>query len=199
MDIFIRTVRPKEHRELARVLHEAFAKDEPLYRALKLSHEKMIHFWQTNARLYVALEEISCLGAYENDRLAGAAVGWHGDFSPPLDLSWLYGWRYLQRLRPAALWRMGRFYYDFTRRAKPTQPCIRLINIGVDDAHRGQGIGGRLLTAFEREAVRRNIPRVQLECEEINPALRLYQRSGYAGERTFRAAGVDWQVMVKPV
>ncbi len=184
---------------MARVLDEAFAADEPVRRLLGLTRRRMIHFWRACARLYLALDEAICLGAYVDSRLAGAAVGWPGEFSPPLDLGWLFAWRYLTHLGPVALWKLGRFFVSFGRAAEPSKPCVRLINIGVDDAHRGQGLGAQLLAEFAVAVEERGVDRIQLECEEINPAMRLYQRSGYATERTFPAGGVTWHVMVRPL
>lgn len=54
------------------------------------------------------------------------------------------------------------------------------VSIAVLAERRGQGIGARLLAAIEREAVDRGVRAVSLSVELTNPAMRLYERSGYA-------------------
>lgn len=50
---------------------------------------------------------------------------------------------------------------------------------------RGQGIGAALLDAMVRDAAARDAAKVHLEVRQGNPAIRLYERSGFAkiGER----------------
>jgi ribosomal protein S18 acetylase RimI-like enzyme len=59
------------------------------------------------------------------------------------------------------------------------------VTIGVDEAHRGQGIGAALLDALAERARERGFERLSLSVEPINPARRLYERAGY------REIGVD--------
>ena len=51
--------------------------------------------------------------------------------------------------------------------------------IAVVPEMRGQGLGGRLLTALTAEAVRSGIARLSLSVSTGNPARRLYERHGY--------------------
>ncbi len=170
----LRRIQPAEHAELARVLDEAFSTDQWLRSTLGLSREAFRGFWRFNAQMYLKLDEAILLGAYDGDRLAGTALGCPGDYAPSLDMLWLYSWRCLH-LGPRALWSIGRFYFAMSRLTEARQPCLRLVDLAVDDAHRNRGLGGRLLAAWEDEARALDRPAVQLECEAVNPALRLYQ------------------------
>ena len=54
-------------------------------------------------------------------------------------------------------------------------------NVAVDEAYRGQGIGGMLLDAVLAEARRREVEAVYLEVRESNlAARRMYERYGFA-------------------
>ena len=56
----------------------------------------------------------------------------------------------------------------------------RLYSIAVDDAHRGAGLGRRLLADAEVVAFRGRKKALRLEVREDNlPAIRLYERRGY--------------------
>lgn len=54
------------------------------------------------------------------------------------------------------------------------------LGIGVDPRHRGRGIGARLLDALIGLAAGRGVARLSLSVESDNPALRLYERAGFA-------------------
>lgn len=66
----------------------------------------------------------------------------------------------------------GRVYLD--RRDQE----IRLIDIALIEAVRGQGIGRALMEEILTEAVSASLP-VRLHVEQFNPAFRLYQRLGF--------------------
>ncbi len=68
---------------------------------------------------------------------------------------------------------IGRMYVD--RRADE----IRLIDIALLPARRGAGIGSRLLHELLSEAAACGKP-LRIHVEKFNPALRLYQRLGFA-------------------
>lgn len=53
------------------------------------------------------------------------------------------------------------------------------VTIGVDAAHRGQGIGAALLAALAKLAKADGFEQLSLSVEPANPALRLYIRAGY--------------------
>ncbi len=107
-----------------------------------------------------------------DDHNARYVEGWgrNGDFgvvaedaaTRPLGAAWC-------RLLPAA--RPG---YGFVADDIPE------LSIAVLAERRGQGIGARLLAAIELEAIRRGVRAVSLSVELPNPAMRLYERSGYA-------------------
>ena len=59
------------------------------------------------------------------------------------------------------------------------------VTIGVDDAHRGRGIGAALLAALAEAARAAGFEQLSLSVESTNPAVRLYERAGY------RAVGED--------
>lgn len=73
----------------------------------------------------------------------------------------------LQEERP-----IGRRYID--RRTDE----IRLIDIALLPAYRGQGLGSRLMEELLDEARQRRLP-IRIHVEQYNPALRLYQRLGF--------------------
>jgi len=56
---------------------------------------------------------------------------------------------------------------------------IRLVEIALLPAWRGRGIGGRLLRPILEEAAEQRLP-VRIHVERSNPALRLYERLGFA-------------------
>jgi ribosomal protein S18 acetylase RimI-like enzyme len=59
------------------------------------------------------------------------------------------------------------------------QDAIRLADIALLPAHRGAGIGGSLLGTLLAEAAQAHKP-VRLQVLPDNPAIRLYQRLGFA-------------------
>lgn len=79
--------------------------------------------------------------------------------------------------------------------------AARLYSLVTHPAHRGHGIGSRLLAAGERAARRRGCDRIHLEVRPGNrPALRLYRTLGYTvtGRRArFYEDGVDAQRLEK--
>ncbi|MEX3955987.1 GNAT family N-acetyltransferase [Trinickia sp. EG282A] len=66
----------------------------------------------------------------------------------------------------------------------------RLIDIALMPAHRGAGIGGRLVRAFVAQAARKAMP-VVLYVERNNPVQGLYRRLGF---ETIGESGVYWQM-----
>lgn len=66
----------------------------------------------------------------------------------------------------------GRLYVD----RRPDE--IRIIDIALLPEHRGSGIGTALMREILDEARARGTP-VRIHVEQLNPALRLYQRLGF--------------------
>jgi ribosomal protein S18 acetylase RimI-like enzyme len=66
------------------------------------------------------------------------------------------------------------------------------LGIAVCPEHRGNGIGEWLIKAILEENIRRSYPAVSLSVRTDNPAIRLYERLGFAmvedSETTNRAA-----------
>lgn len=67
------------------------------------------------------------------------------------------------------------------------------LGIGVDPRYRGRGIGAQLLDSLIDLAASRGVARLSLSVESDNPALRLYERTGFV--RQCRVGG-SW-TMVK--
>lgn len=60
------------------------------------------------------------------------------------------------------------------------RPLLNIHDLAVLPAHRGQGVGARLLAAVEAEARRRDCCKLTLEVREDNPRARaLYARCGF--------------------
>jgi ribosomal protein S18 acetylase RimI-like enzyme len=53
------------------------------------------------------------------------------------------------------------------------------LGVAVWDAHRGAGLGTRLIAALEQRAVADELEAMSLSVESANPARRLYRRLGY--------------------
>jgi ribosomal protein S18 acetylase RimI-like enzyme len=66
------------------------------------------------------------------------------------------------------------------------------LSIGVASEHRGRGVGSALLAALMDLARERGFDALSLSVEEDNPALRLYERSGF--RRVFRE-GNAWTLL----
>ena len=109
----------------------------------------------------------------------------------------MFNSRYLIKFGPGAFVKMRKCNQIFMENIRPQKPCLRLLNIAVLPALQGQGIGRQLLEAMEEVAVGKGLPTLQLECEDPNPARRLYECFGFATDRTFSAGGVKWHVMTK--
>ena len=69
--------------------------------------------------------------------------------------------------------RIGRLYVDRTAEE------IRIVDIALVPEHRGNGVGSALVTRVFHEARHADLP-VRIHVEKHNPALRLYQRLGFA-------------------
>ncbi|MEO1449866.1 MAG: GNAT family N-acetyltransferase [Bacteroidota bacterium] len=63
--------------------------------------------------------------------------------------------------------------YGFVDAATPE------ISIAIVLDHRGNGIGTKLLLAFEKACLVQGIRQLSLSVDKRNPALRLYQRAGF--------------------
>lgn len=61
----------------------------------------------------------------------------------------------------------------------------------VDQAHRGRGLGQRLLAAMEEQARARGILRVRLNTGSFQDALRFYQRAGFEVFAQLEVLGPD--------
>ena len=72
----------------------------------------------------------------------------------------------------------GRFYVD--RRGDE----IRVVDVALLPAHRGRGVGGRLMRRVMEEAAGRGVP-VRIHVEQENPAMRLYDRLGFVRVDTY--------------
>ena len=197
MTVYLRDIPADAERDLAFLLAQAFAGDQPLRRVLGLDQRGMDVFWQITARLYCRMEDRVRLGAYEGENLVGAAVGWESAAPPDWSLHWLYAWRLLRRLGPRALWQFGRWIGATTQQCAPHRRCLRLISFGVLADYRRQKLGEKLLAGFCRIAEDSGLEAVQLECAESNPARQFYERFGFNTETTFAVGGVTWHVMSK--
>jgi GNAT superfamily N-acetyltransferase len=78
--------------------------------------------------------------------------------------------------------------YGFVGEAVPE------VGIGLQSAWRSRGIGGRLLAALHTEAELSGIRRLSLSVEADNPALRLYERTGY---RKFELVTGSWTMVAE--
>lgn len=67
---------------------------------------------------------------------------------------------------------VGRLYVDRWKQE------IRIMDIALLPAHRGKGIGTRLLENLQREAADSG-RKLSIHVERLNPALRLYERLGF--------------------
>jgi len=65
---------------------------------------------------------------------------------------------------------------------------IRLIDIALLPAHRGQGLGAMIIKRIQAEGAETGLP-VRIHVEKFNPALRLYERLGF---RAIEDKGVYW-------
>ncbi|MEZ5665598.1 MAG: GNAT family N-acetyltransferase [Burkholderiaceae bacterium] len=62
------------------------------------------------------------------------------------------------------------------------RPLVNVHDVAVLSSHRGRGVAGQMLWLAEQEALRRGAVKMTLEVLSGNaPALRLYERIGYAG------------------
>ncbi len=197
MNPTIRPLTAADRREVARVLYEAFAADEPLWRALRLTPPQQKTYWEVMTSMYLGMEQATVLGAFADGTMAGAAIGWADAQSPSLPQQWLVAARYLRRLGLRRWLAFRDFFFTTTEHSHPSHPCLRLYVLGVDPAHHGNGLGRSLLAAFEDNALERSLGVVQLECEEQNPARLVYEACGYATERTFSAIDIQWHIMTK--
>lgn len=70
------------------------------------------------------------------------------------------------------------------------QPLVNVHDVAVLASHRGRGIAERMLHAVEQEARRRGACKLTLEVLSGNrPAIRLYERIGFAGYQLDPAMG----------
>lgn len=60
----------------------------------------------------------------------------------------------------------------------PREDEIRLVDLALAPAFRGQGLGGQLLARFQRDAREAGLP-LRFMVERENRALRLYKRAGF--------------------
>lgn len=76
-----------------------------------------------------------------------------------------------------------------------------LLNIAIDTAYRGRGIGERLLTAVHEQAKTLGAERILLEVRVSNaPAIALYKKHGYekiAVRKNYYGNGEDADIMEK--
>ena len=70
------------------------------------------------------------------------------------------------------------------------RPLVNVHDVAVLSSHRGRGVAEQMLRVAEQEAVRRGAVKMTLEVLSGNrPALRLYERIGYAGYQLDPAMG----------
>ncbi|HMN92961.1 MAG TPA: GNAT family N-acetyltransferase [Hydrogenophaga sp.] len=70
------------------------------------------------------------------------------------------------------------------------RPLVNVHDVAVLASHRGRGVAEQMLRVAEQEAVRRGAVKMTLEVLSGNrPALRLYERIGYAGYQLDPAMG----------
>lgn len=70
------------------------------------------------------------------------------------------------------------------------RPLVNVHDVAVLGSHRGRGVAEQMLRVAEQEAVRRGAVKMTLEVLSGNrPALRLYERIGYAGYQLDPAMG----------
>ncbi len=77
---------------------------------------------------------------------------------------------------------IGRLYLAYWKNE------IRLIDIALLPAHRGQGLGATIIKRIQAEGAEAGLP-VCIHVEKFNPALRLYERLGF---RAIEDKGVYW-------
>jgi GNAT superfamily N-acetyltransferase len=79
--------------------------------------------------------------------------------------------------------RLGAAWYRFFPSSQPgygyVDEAVPEVSIALLPAHRGRGIGTRLMSALADLAAARHVGALSLSVESANPARRLYERLGY--------------------
>jgi len=193
----IRPIPVNQHKQCAQVLAEAFRGDPYLHKLMDFSENQSDRYWQVLCSIFFLADDVVILGAYEQERLIGAAIGFDDTFNPGLALNFLYNWRLLRRIGLHALWRKLQLQRIINPQIAMTQPCLRVLNIGVLPAFHKRGIASALLDAFAQVAFARGIDRLQVESGAENPASDLYKQYGFEVTRTFKLEGLSFHVMQK--
>ncbi|MDT0307886.1 GNAT family N-acetyltransferase [Streptomyces sp. DSM 44917] len=73
-------------------------------------------------------------------------------------------------------------------------PDVPELAVAIEPAHRGRGLGPRLLNALLRRAEEAGVERISLSVDDGNPAARLYERLGFV--TVGRGAGDEADTML---
>lgn len=115
-------------------------------------------------------------------------------------LRWI--WKALRggfNLTPSAVWRVAYNKLLFLRSGGRyrSKGDAQLVNIAVDESHRGKGIAKRLVTAGLQVMRERGVPEVRLEVRPWNAsAVRVYEQTGWRTVGKTRDLEGEWLVMV---
>lgn len=90
------------------------------------------------------------------------------------------------------------FFYSRRQDGLPPQPEILVITVEKDC--RGQGIGTRMIQAFERDLLIKTSLRYKVTVhKDMAPAVHFYERQGMSAVRNFQLYGYTWQVFNKEI
>jgi ribosomal protein S18 acetylase RimI-like enzyme len=124
---------------------------------------------------HLPLEEWQCVVAVDGDKVVGLLDYSSDGMSRVTRLALLYevvGWKQFVRAMPIMYGR---------QRVNTPMPlhAFHLVNLRIDEAHRGRGIGTALLEWGENAARERGYRRIALQTVTSSRAIKLYERLGY--------------------
>ncbi len=187
-------LRPGDTERLSSLYADAFSKDTILMRTYKLRPSDLTGFFRVLNVLFFGGKPSVVIGLEDEGKLLSATTLIGPDFhagSRELLSAITRSIQELGWLRAGWFWFINIFQGILSA---PKNPCWRLLFIGTRTDRIGKGLGRALLSETFRA-----LPgeKIQLEVEAINPAGRLYERMGFAGERRFQLRGAEWRVMVR--